>query len=84
MAAALQVVSHRGQFVYAPLSMLGKRVQRNSITYSAAISAWASGGQRQRALGLFETMLRERAQRDALTYNTAISACDKGGQWQQA
>ena len=64
--------------------MLGEGVQRNTITYSAAISACEKGEQWQQALELFERMRGECVQRNTITYSAAISACGKGGQWQQA
>ena len=58
--------------------MLGAGVQRNTITYDAAISACEKGGQWQQGLELFERMRGECVQRDTITYGVAISACEKG------
>ena len=65
-------------------SVQGERGQRNTITYSAAISAGEKGWQMQQLLMLFESMRGERVQRNSVTYKAAISVCENGGQWQQA
>ena len=65
-------------------SMRGERVQRNSVTYEAAIRVCENGGQWQQALELFEGMLDEGVRGNTMTYIAAIIACGKGEQWQQA
>ena len=64
--------------------MDAKRVPRNTITYSATISACEKGGEWQEALRLFNEMDGKRVPRDTITYNATISACEKGGEWQEA
>ncbi len=59
-------------------------IQPNVITYSSAISACEKGGQRLRALDLWECCVSAVMQPDVITYNAAISACGKGGKWQRA
>ena len=59
--------------------MLGEGVQRNTITYSAAMSACEKGEQWQQALELFERMWCESEMRDTIAYNAAICAYGKSG-----
>ena len=60
--------------------MPGEGMQRNNITYSAAISECEEGEQWQRALVLYGRMLDERAQRDTITYSAASSSVWEGDQ----
>jgi len=63
--------------------MRGEYVQRNTITYNAAIRACEKGEQWQQALELFARMPGEGVRRYTITCSAAINACEKGGKWQQ-
>ena len=56
-----------------------KGVERNTITYNAAISACAKGGQWEEALGLLSEMASKGVERNIITYSAAISACEEAG-----
>ena len=58
-------------------------VQRNTITYNAAISACGKGEQWQQALHLWKRLPGEGVEQQKMTYNTAISTCEKSEKWQQ-
>ena len=62
--------------------MPSKGVERNTITYNAAISACEKGGQWKEALGLLSVTASKDVERDTITYNTAVFVCVKGGHWQ--
>eukprot|EP00435_Cladocopium_sp_Y103_P067122 s145_g29.t1 len=55
-----------------------KRFQRDLITYNAAMSAMARGGQWRRALALLEAMPQEMLEPDQISFNAALDACCKG------
>jgi pentatricopeptide repeat domain-containing protein 1 len=55
-------------------------VERNTVTYSAVISACRNGGQWEHALRLLEEMGQQGVERNTITYNAAISACKKAKQ----
>ena len=57
-------------------------IQPNVITYNSAISACEKGGQRLRALDLWEWCVSAVIKPDVITYNAAICACEEGGEWQ--
>ena len=58
-------------------------VQRNTITYNAAISACGKGEQWQQALHLSKRLPGEGVEQHSITYNTAINTCEKSEKWQQ-
>ena len=51
----------------------------DTITFSAAISACAKGGQWEEALGLLSEMASEGVLLDTITYSAAILACEEAG-----
>ena len=58
-------------------------VERNNITYNAAIGACEKGGRWGEALALLGEM-RRRAWSGIRSRTRRISACEKGGQWKKA
>ncbi len=59
--------------------MVHGRVERNTITYNAGISACEKGGEWAMARQLLGAMVQGR-ERNTITYNAGISACEKGGE----
>jgi hypothetical protein len=59
-------------------------VERNSITYSAAISACENARRGQRALELLCAMGHNKPGRSTVTCSAAVSACEEARQWQRA
>ena len=59
--------------------MAQSRVEADTITYNAAISACEKAGQWVRALQLLDGMANSRTEANTITYNAAISACEKAG-----
>ena len=55
-------------------------IERNTITYNAAISACGKGGWWREALRLLDDMNSAGVGKSDLTFSAAISACEKGGQ----
>ena len=64
--------------------MANSRVEANTITYSAAISACEKAGDWVRALQLFQGMANSLVEANTITYNAAITACEKAGEWVRA
>ena len=60
------------------------RVEANTITCSAAISACEKAGEWARALQLLDGMAKSRVEADTITYNAAISACEQVCDWVRA
>ena len=56
----------------------------DSITYSAAISAYENAGTWVHALQLFDGMESSRVEANTITYSAAISVCEKAGEWVRA
>ncbi len=59
-------------------------LQRDAITYSAAISSLAKGKQWGTALQVFEHMQHNGIEADVVTCCSLINALEKGGQWELA
>ena len=59
--------------------MANSRVEANTITYSAAISACEKAGDWVRALQLLQGMANSLVEANTISYNAAISACEKAG-----
>ena len=57
--------------------MANSRVEANTITYNAAISACEKAGEWASASQLLDGMAKSRVEADTITYNAAISACEK-------
>jgi len=53
-------------------------LNRDTITFSAAVNACEKGGQCDQVLTSAQVGL------NIITYHAAVSACEKGGQWYQA
>jgi pentatricopeptide repeat protein len=64
--------------------MEARGVERDTITYSAAISACEKGGQWEHALRLHEEMEARGVKRNTITYSAAISACEQVRHFTQA
>jgi len=62
--------------------MATSRVELDTITYNAAVSACEKGGQWAWALELLADMEVCRVGLDTITYTAAISACERGPSWQ--
>jgi pentatricopeptide repeat protein len=60
------------------------KVELNTISFNAAISACEKGDEWQRALGLLESMGKDIVKLSTVSYSAAISACGKGDAWQHA
>ena len=59
-----------------------KRVELDSITYNAAISACSKGGQRERALEVLEEMEHKGVECSTITYSTVMRRAGSGsGHW---
>lgn len=65
-------------------SMEKRGLQRDAITYSAAISSLAKGKQWGTALQVFEHMQHHGIEADVVTCCSLINALEKGGQWELA
>ncbi|KNC70632.1 hypothetical protein SARC_16838 [Sphaeroforma arctica JP610] len=61
-----------------------KGIKRDTITYSAVISACGKGVKWQYALDLFDEMEIKGITRNTITYNAAITACGRGNQCKKA
>ena len=59
------------------------KMERSTVTYSAAISAGETTRQWRRALELLYAMGLVKLERSTTTCSAAISACKKGGGWQR-
>ena len=59
------------------------KVDKDVITYSAAISAFEKGRRWQLALELFRKMALVKIKKDVVAYGSVSSACEKGinGSW---
>eukprot|EP00975_Prorocentrum_lima_P013923 2959038-Prorocentrum_lima.AAC.1 len=60
------------------------KVEADTITYSAAISACEKGGEWEKAVELLASMEHAKVEADEITYNAAISACENGSKWEKA
>ena len=79
---AKQSLWHEALKILAEMQAQG--LERNVITYSAAISACEKGYQWQQALELLAEMQAQGLETNVITYNAAISPCEKGSQWHEA
>merc|ERR1712048_692198 len=63
--------------------MLHVAVETDTISCSAALSAYAAAGDAnwRKALGLFRTIICRTVEVATITCNTLISACEKGAAW---
>ena len=59
-------------------------LERNVISYNAAISACEKGSQWQEALELLAEMQAQGLEPNVISYSAAISACEKGEQWEKS
>lgn len=59
-------------------------VRPNDRTYSALVSAYASGGEWERAEAALEAMQKAGVEANVVTYSALIGAYEKGGQWARA
>ena len=64
--------------------MANRGVEANTITCSAAISAYEKAGEWVRALQFLEGMANSRVEANTITYNAGVSACEKAGEWARA
>ena len=65
----------------APLCTLARdRVDMDTITCGAAISACEKGGEWGLAMAFVSRLATDRAHTDTITCATAISACDRDGE----
>mmetsp|Transcript_10207 Transcript_10207/g.31847 ORF Transcript_10207/g.31847 Transcript_10207/m.31847 type:complete len:134 (+) Transcript_10207:83-484(+) len=67
--------------------MADGRVERNQITYNAAVRACEKGGETGQwvhALEFFREMVDSLIETDDITYTAAAGACSKGGDWARA
>ena len=64
--------------------MANIRVEADTITYNAAISACEKAGDWVRALQLLQGMATSLVEANTISYNAAISACEKAGDWMRA
>jgi pentatricopeptide repeat domain-containing protein 1 len=60
-------------------AMAQAKVERNTISYSATISACAKGREWQSAMMLFGAMGQANVERNTITYNAASRAYEEGG-----
>ncbi|CAJ1450167.1 unnamed protein product [Effrenium voratum] len=59
-------------------------VQRNVVTFNAAIAACASAGEWQQATAVLASMKGHRCIPNIISHSSAVSACEKCGDWVNA
>eukprot|EP00435_Cladocopium_sp_Y103_P060168 s285_g21.t4 len=65
-------------------SLAKQRLERNIISYGAAMTACERAEEWQLALSLLDELHSAKLQGNLVTYNTCISACEKAGEWEAA